>query len=172
MFCFKDVSDKKSLECPKLYLPGQKNILFNKMTFARKLVHGTITSCVLFFFPFCIYNELTNSEGLSHDMLTHFAVAVGALLVIVVNLQVSFLCDVCILNIRTLFISLVKFPFIFFYFILWTLRRLPWKHENLGAGSCGLSSVFNRLGINVVCLWQNIWELIYYQSFTPFSYPA
>jgi len=82
------VSDEKSLASPKLYVPGQLNRLFNRYTFSRKLFHGTVTSCLLFFIPFGIYKEATNSDGISADMKSDFAIAVGAILVIVVNLQV------------------------------------------------------------------------------------
>lgn len=84
-----DVSDEKCLQSPKLYLPGQKNRLFNNWTFARKLLHGTVTSCILFFLPYGIYNGATNTNGLVLDLKPEFAVAVGAILVIVVNLQMA-----------------------------------------------------------------------------------
>lgn len=84
-----DVSDKNSLLYPKLYVPGQKNILFNKKTFAFKLFHGIVISCLLFFIPYGIYQDLVDSDGLNHSLLAHLAVVIGAILVIVVNLEMA-----------------------------------------------------------------------------------
>ena len=79
---------KSSLNYPKLYIPGQANILFNTYTFARKLAHGIVTSLIIFFIPYGIYKDLIDPDGLTQSNLAFFAVVVGAILVIVVNLQV------------------------------------------------------------------------------------
>lgn len=47
-----DVSDKHSLEYPKLYTPGISNALFNKTEFIRSVLHGVFSSLVLFLIPY------------------------------------------------------------------------------------------------------------------------
>ena len=70
-------------------MPGQKNILFNKKTFALKLLHGTLLSLMIFFIPYGIYQDMIAPNGLVASNIDDFAVAAGAILVVVVNLQVS-----------------------------------------------------------------------------------
>lgn len=50
-----DVSDKHSIEYPKLYTPGLNNALFNTTEFIRSVLHGVFSSLVLFLIP---YGEL------------------------------------------------------------------------------------------------------------------
>lgn len=62
-----DVSDKHSIEYPKLYTPGLHNALFNTTEFIRSVLHGVFSSLVLFlipygnflFFFFCAYPSQT-----------------------------------------------------------------------------------------------------------------
>ena len=82
------MSAEKSIASPKLYIPGQSNQLFNKYTFIRKLVHGVVTSCLLFFIPYAIFKENVTTVGLAADNKDNFAVCVGAILVLIVNIQV------------------------------------------------------------------------------------
>lgn len=79
----------KSLTSPKLYIPGQSNKLFNRKTFVMKLFHGLVTSCLLFFIPYGVYKENVTMGGHASDLKDHFAICVGAILVFVVNIQVS-----------------------------------------------------------------------------------
>lgn len=77
------------MQFPKLYIPGQQGALFNKKTILLKLLHGTVTSMAMFFIPYGIYQDVFSSDGTVHSDLGFFGVAVGAILVITVNLQVS-----------------------------------------------------------------------------------
>lgn len=47
-----DVSDKHSIEYPKLYTPGLTNALFNTTEFVRSVLHGIFSSMVLFLIPY------------------------------------------------------------------------------------------------------------------------
>lgn len=47
-----DVSDKNSIEYPKLYTPGLNNSLFNTAEFIRSVLHGVFSSLVLFLVPY------------------------------------------------------------------------------------------------------------------------
>jgi magnesium-transporting ATPase (P-type) len=47
-----DVSDKYSVEYPKLYTPGLTNALFNTREFVKSVIHGVFTSLVLFLVPY------------------------------------------------------------------------------------------------------------------------
>uniref|UniRef100_A0A672Z2Z7 Phospholipid-transporting ATPase n=1 Tax=Sphaeramia orbicularis TaxID=375764 RepID=A0A672Z2Z7_9TELE len=50
-----DVPDQRSLEYPKLYEPGQLNLLFNKREFFICITQGIYTSVVLFFVPYAVF---------------------------------------------------------------------------------------------------------------------
>uniref|UniRef100_H3C900 Phospholipid-transporting ATPase n=1 Tax=Tetraodon nigroviridis TaxID=99883 RepID=H3C900_TETNG len=82
-----DVSDQKSLEYPKLYEPGQLNLLFNKREFFICIAQGIYTSLVLFFVPYAILSEATQSTGVPLADYQTFAVTTATALVIVVNVQ-------------------------------------------------------------------------------------
>ncbi|CAG11883.1 unnamed protein product, partial [Tetraodon nigroviridis] len=86
---FKDVSDQKSLEYPKLYEPGQLNLLFNKREFFICIAQGIYTSLVLFFVPYAILSEATQSTGVPLADYQTFAVTTATALVIVVNVQIA-----------------------------------------------------------------------------------
>lgn len=47
-----DVSDKHSLEYPKLYTPGLTNALFNTKEFVKSVIHGVFSSLILFLIPY------------------------------------------------------------------------------------------------------------------------
>lgn len=47
-----DVSDKLSIEYPKLYAPGLTNALFNTTEFIRSVLHGVFSALVLFLIPY------------------------------------------------------------------------------------------------------------------------
>lgn len=84
-----DVSDQRSLEYPKLYEPGQLNLLFNKREFFICIAQGIYTSVVLFFVPYVILSEATQSTGVPLADYQTFAVTTATALVIVVSVQVS-----------------------------------------------------------------------------------
>lgn len=50
-----DVSDKHSVEFPKLYTPGLQNALFNTTEFIRSVLHGIFSSLILFLIPYGDY---------------------------------------------------------------------------------------------------------------------
>lgn len=47
-----DVSDKHSIEYPKLYTPGLTDALFNTKEFVKSVIHGVFSSLILFLVPF------------------------------------------------------------------------------------------------------------------------
>uniref|UniRef100_A0A674PFF9 Phospholipid-transporting ATPase n=1 Tax=Takifugu rubripes TaxID=31033 RepID=A0A674PFF9_TAKRU len=84
-----DVSDQRSLEYPKLYEPGQLNLLFNKREFFICIAQGIYTSVVLFFVPYAILSEATQSTGVPLADYQTFAVTTATALVIVVSVQIA-----------------------------------------------------------------------------------
>uniref|UniRef100_A0A672Z234 Phospholipid-transporting ATPase n=1 Tax=Sphaeramia orbicularis TaxID=375764 RepID=A0A672Z234_9TELE len=56
-----DVPDQRSLEYPKLYEPGQLNLLFNKREFFICITQGIYTSVVLFFVPYAVLSNATQT---------------------------------------------------------------------------------------------------------------
>lgn len=84
-----DVPDQRSLEYPKLYEPGQLNLLFNKREFFICIAQGIYTSVVLFFVPYAVLSEATQSNGVPLADYQTFAVTTATALVIVVSAQVS-----------------------------------------------------------------------------------
>ncbi|KAM9805955.1 phospholipid-transporting ATPase ID isoform 5-T5 [Syngnathus typhle] len=84
-----DVSDQRSLEYPKLYEPGQLNLLFNKREFFICITQGFYTSVVLFFVPYAILADASQSSGEPLADYQTFAVTTATALVIVVSVQIS-----------------------------------------------------------------------------------
>uniref|UniRef100_A0AAQ5Z6Z7 Phospholipid-transporting ATPase n=1 Tax=Amphiprion ocellaris TaxID=80972 RepID=A0AAQ5Z6Z7_AMPOC len=84
-----DVPDQRSLEYPKLYEPGQLNLLFNKREFFICIAQGIYTSVVLFFVPYAILSDATQSTGVPLADYQTFAVTTATALVIVVSVQIA-----------------------------------------------------------------------------------
>ncbi|CAN9513586.1 unnamed protein product [Ophioblennius macclurei] len=84
-----DVPDQRSLEYPKLYEPGQLNLLFNKREFFICIAQGIYTSVVLFFVPYAILSDATKSTGEPLADYQTFAVTTATALVIVVSVQIA-----------------------------------------------------------------------------------
>ncbi|KAF3691940.1 Phospholipid-transporting ATPase ID [Channa argus] len=84
-----DVPDQRSLEYPKLYEPGQLNLLFNKKEFFICIAQGIYTSVVLFFVPYAIMCGATQSTGVPLADYQTFAVTTATALVIVVSVQIA-----------------------------------------------------------------------------------
>ncbi|KAG8010054.1 Phospholipid-transporting ATPase ID [Nibea albiflora] len=84
-----DVPDLRSLEYPKLYEPGQLNLLFNKREFFICITQGIYTSVVLFFVPCAILSDATQSNGVPLADYQTFAVTTATALVIVVSVQIA-----------------------------------------------------------------------------------
>uniref|UniRef100_A0A8C4F4Z4 Phospholipid-transporting ATPase n=1 Tax=Dicentrarchus labrax TaxID=13489 RepID=A0A8C4F4Z4_DICLA len=84
-----DVPDQRSLEYPKLYEPGQLNLLFNKREFFICIAQGIYTSVVLFFVPCAVLSDATQSTGVPLADYQTFAVTTATALVIVVSVQIA-----------------------------------------------------------------------------------
>uniref|UniRef100_A0A3B3X3U2 Phospholipid-transporting ATPase n=1 Tax=Poecilia mexicana TaxID=48701 RepID=A0A3B3X3U2_9TELE len=84
-----DVPDHRSLEYPKLYEPGQLNLLFNKKEFFICITQGIYTSVVLFFVPYAVLSDATQSNGVPLADYQTFAVTTATALVIVVSVQIA-----------------------------------------------------------------------------------
>ncbi|XP_026227999.1 phospholipid-transporting ATPase ID isoform X2 [Anabas testudineus] len=84
-----DVPDQRSLEYPKLYEPGQLNLLFNKRQFFICIAQGIYTSVVLFFVPYAVLSDATQSTGVPLADYQTFAVTTATALVIVVSVQIA-----------------------------------------------------------------------------------
>uniref|UniRef100_A0A8C7YAI2 Phospholipid-transporting ATPase n=1 Tax=Oryzias sinensis TaxID=183150 RepID=A0A8C7YAI2_9TELE len=84
-----DVPDQRSLEYPKLYEPGQLNLLFNKREFFICITQGIYTSVVLFFVPYAVLSDATQSNGVPLADYQSFAVTTATALVIVVSVQIA-----------------------------------------------------------------------------------
>ncbi|PRD27514.1 UNVERIFIED_CONTAM: Phospholipid-transporting ATPase ID [Trichonephila clavipes] len=84
-----DVNDRYSLQYPKLYTPGHKNLLFNKMEFLKSLAHGVCTSFTLFFIPYGSFYNSVDRHGFNMDGHQLLGTIVSTLLVLVVTAQVA-----------------------------------------------------------------------------------
>ncbi|XP_038146093.1 phospholipid-transporting ATPase ID isoform X2 [Cyprinodon tularosa] len=84
-----DVPDHRSLEYPKLYEPGQLNLLFNKKEFFICIAQGIYTSVVLFFVPYAVLSNATQINGVPLADYQTFAVTTATALVIVVSVQIA-----------------------------------------------------------------------------------
>ncbi|CAF1065929.1 unnamed protein product, partial [Brachionus calyciflorus] len=82
-----DVNEELSTKYPSLYLPGQKGTLFNRKEFLFSVMHGIISSLVLFFIPYGTMYHSVDPNGKDAGDLQSFGFAVATILVIVVNLQ-------------------------------------------------------------------------------------
>ncbi|KAM4567722.1 phospholipid-transporting ATPase ID isoform 2-T2 [Fundulus diaphanus] len=88
-FSAQDVPDHRSLEYPKLYEPGQLNLLFNKKEFFICIAQGIYTSVVLFFVPYAVLSNATQINGVPLADYQTFAVTTATALVIVVSVQIA-----------------------------------------------------------------------------------
>ena len=77
------------MEYPKLYEPGQLNLLFNKREFFICIAQGIYTSVLMFFIPYGVFAEATRDDGTQLADYQSFAVTVATSLVIVVSVQVG-----------------------------------------------------------------------------------
>uniref|UniRef100_A0A8C4L863 Phospholipid-transporting ATPase n=1 Tax=Equus asinus asinus TaxID=83772 RepID=A0A8C4L863_EQUAS len=84
-----DVSDKLSLRFPALYVVGQRDLLFNYKRFFISLLHGILTSMVLFFIPFGAYLQTVGQDGEAPSDYQSFAVTIASALIITVNFQIG-----------------------------------------------------------------------------------
>ncbi|XP_038257246.1 phospholipid-transporting ATPase IC isoform X2 [Dermochelys coriacea] len=84
-----DVSDKLSLRFPGLYISGQKDLLFNYKKFFISLIHGIITSLIIFFIPYGAYLQTMGQDGEAPSDYQSFAVTAASSLIITVNFQMG-----------------------------------------------------------------------------------
>ncbi|XP_058977672.1 probable phospholipid-transporting ATPase IM isoform X2 [Musca domestica] len=77
-----DVSDKHSLEYPKLYTPGLRSQLFNTKEFVYSVLHGAFSSLILFLIPYGTYHKGVSPNGLIlSDHMTLGAVVATILII-------------------------------------------------------------------------------------------
>ena len=84
-----DVSEKSCAKYPRLYVPGQTNQMFNRKIFFLSLLYGTLTSLAIFFISYGVFQDRINSDGLETSSVSFFGTVVAAILVVVVNIEVS-----------------------------------------------------------------------------------
>ncbi|NXU85232.1 AT8B1 ATPase, partial [Xiphorhynchus elegans] len=101
-----DVSDKLSLRFPRLYILGQKDLLFNYKKFFLSLLHGAVTSLIIFFIPYGAYLKSMGQDGEAPADYQSFAVTAASSLIFVVNFQASKLGFQCSENTFLLMIGL------------------------------------------------------------------
>ncbi|KAI1715095.1 phospholipid-transporting ATPase ID [Ditylenchus destructor] len=115
-----DVNDEYSLQYPKLYIPGQYNLFFNMRIFIYSIIHGMISSIVLFFIPYGTFYHASSGNGRDMNDYPMLCFTVFTALVIVVTGQIMF--DTTYWTVFNLF---VIFGSIFFYFLLaWVFYRV------------------------------------------------
>ena len=86
-----DVTDQYLLKYPRLYIAGQKGILFNKYSFFFSLLKGAIISLVLFFICFgSFYYNIYQGTGWETDTAFYFFLAITFPLTAIVNIQIGF----------------------------------------------------------------------------------
>ncbi|XP_029435473.1 phospholipid-transporting ATPase IC [Rhinatrema bivittatum] len=84
-----DVSDKLSLRFPYLYIPGQKDLFFNYKKFFISLLHGIITSLIVFFIPYGAFLLTMGQDGEAPSDYQSFAVTTATALIVTVNCQIG-----------------------------------------------------------------------------------
>ncbi|CAF3568862.1 unnamed protein product [Rotaria sp. Silwood1] len=82
-----DISADHSLSKPHLYTPGQNDEFFNKKVFAESVIHGILTSCVIFFVSYLSISNATRPDGMALADLQSFGFTVATIMVIIVNLE-------------------------------------------------------------------------------------
>ncbi|XP_033633793.1 phospholipid-transporting ATPase ID-like isoform X2 [Asterias rubens] len=84
-----DCSDKKSIEYPELYKPGQKSAFFNYWVFMKSLLLGVLTSLVFFFVTYgALRNDLFPTGEAAHSQ-SMMGCIVATMVVVVVNLKIA-----------------------------------------------------------------------------------
>ncbi|XP_066274027.1 phospholipid-transporting ATPase ID-like [Branchiostoma lanceolatum] len=84
-----DVNEDNCVKYPKLYVPGQYNLFFNKKIFLISLLHGVLTSLALFFLPYGAVCEAMRNDGKDFESQQVFGLTIGTALVITVSLQIG-----------------------------------------------------------------------------------
>ncbi|XP_014739808.1 PREDICTED: phospholipid-transporting ATPase IK [Sturnus vulgaris] len=81
-----DVSDKKSLEFPELYMVGQQDELFNYRVFGVTLLHGVGTSLISFYITFWAFEDHVGTRAVGDYESFSVTVALSALLSVLVEI--------------------------------------------------------------------------------------
>ncbi|NXG19155.1 AT8B3 ATPase, partial [Grallaria varia] len=81
-----DVSAKKSLEFPELYMIGQQDKLFNYRVFGATLLHGVGTSLTSFYIALWAFEDHVGSKAVGDYESFSVTVAVSALLSVLVEI--------------------------------------------------------------------------------------
>uniref|UniRef100_A0A914VDH4 Phospholipid-transporting ATPase n=1 Tax=Plectus sambesii TaxID=2011161 RepID=A0A914VDH4_9BILA len=84
-----DVDDAYSMRFPKLYIPGQYNLFFNMRIFIYSVLHGLVSSLVLFFIPYGTMHLGYNYAGLDMNDYSLLAFTVFSSLVVIVTIQIA-----------------------------------------------------------------------------------
>ena len=69
------------------YSPGQNKEFFNKKIFAESVIHGILTSCIIFFVPYLSVSNSSRPGGMTQADLQSFGFMIATIMVIVVNLE-------------------------------------------------------------------------------------
>ncbi|KAM7025645.1 phospholipid-transporting ATPase IK [Acridotheres tristis] len=81
-----DVSAKKSLEFPELYMVGQQDELFNYRVFGVTLLHGVGTSLISFYIAFWAFEDHVGTRAVGDYESFSVTVALSALLSVLVEI--------------------------------------------------------------------------------------
>ncbi|XP_032902779.1 phospholipid-transporting ATPase IC-like isoform X1 [Amblyraja radiata] len=81
----KDMSDVMSIRCPKRYKIGQRNELFNYKIFLVTIIHGLLSSFIIFFIPYGAFLDGVGQDGTGYQFM---AMAVGTGVVMTINVEV------------------------------------------------------------------------------------
>ncbi|XP_060092630.1 phospholipid-transporting ATPase ID-like [Heteronotia binoei] len=84
-----DVDDRWSLHFPQLYTPGQQNLYFNKLEFAKCTLYSVYSSLVLFFVPYGALSNAVRSDGKAVADYQSFALMAQTCLLMVVSVQMG-----------------------------------------------------------------------------------
>lgn len=88
-----DVSEKDSIEFPKLYTPGLTNEFFNVKEFMRSVMHGLFSSLVTFIIPWGTYRDGIDPNGLVVSDHQTLASVMAAILILDNTAQVGVSSD-------------------------------------------------------------------------------
>uniref|UniRef100_A0A0R3S3R4 Phospholipid-transporting ATPase n=1 Tax=Elaeophora elaphi TaxID=1147741 RepID=A0A0R3S3R4_9BILA len=108
-----DLDDVCSMKYAKLYIPGQYNLFFNMRIFIYSVLHGMISSLVIFFVPYGILYNGVDSTGRDFNDYSLLAFTCFTSLIIVVTGQIAF--DT---SYWTVFNHIVIWGSVIFYFCL------------------------------------------------------
>ncbi|XP_074384689.1 phospholipid-transporting ATPase IK isoform X3 [Zonotrichia albicollis] len=86
LFEQQDVSDKKSLEFPELYVVGQQDELFNYRVFGVTLLHGVGTSLISFYITLWAFEDHVGTKVVGDYESFSVTVALSALLSVLVEI--------------------------------------------------------------------------------------